>query len=194
MPDTTPKDRIFSASYAALFIRMWKFFLKASAKQQKQTLGEAKITTEKNSMSSNLEGCIEINGHSLVIFHNQCRDMGSPQLFLPSHLNSQASEDKFRTLRFLSTTKSTVVNMDVLEILQRSTRLTVIEEAPTKLNNFLTRTKKPKEIFIPNQLLDDNEIRDTLDQGFNSVKEAFLPFRKYCHFIIEFMYSQKSLL
>lgn len=87
-----------------------------------------KITMQKNFLSQNLYACIELNGHSILLFHNYCRDLKKPELFLPSLLKSQTNESAFSTLRSMSSTRSTIVSFDVYEIVSRFNRLNVAEQ------------------------------------------------------------------
>lgn len=178
--DTKPGDRIFSGWFLAFFFRMWKVFVKADIQMTAQDNSTAalKVTMQKNFVSSNLYACIEINGHSMVRFHNYCRDMQKPELFLPSLLNSQANESAFRTLRSMSSTRSTIVNFDVYEVLFRSNRLNVAEQAPTTIQNFCFKKKKPKNFYVPNELLSDEELNDTVKSGFDLAKKVLKDFRE----------------
>lgn len=73
---TRPEQRIFSAWYAAYFVRMWKNFLASSSRDNRSDAFNPTLT--KNFISTNLGTCIELNGHSIIIFHNMCRDIGQP--------------------------------------------------------------------------------------------------------------------
>lgn len=180
---TTPEQRIFSAWYAAFFIRIWKNLLVSSDRDNRSDAFNP--TLMKNFISTNLATCIELNGHSILIFHNMCREMGQPELFLPSLLNSQHCESTFRSWRSLSSTRSTVVNMDIMEVTYRSTRLQVMEEAPTTISDFFAnKTKKTNARLIPKTLLSNEEISSTVHDGFESAGKSLADLSEYCFLII----------
>lgn len=65
-----------------------------------------------------------------------------------------------------------IVNMDIKEVTERSLRLQVIEEAPSVISEFFFHAKKPKQPFIPEELLSDQEIADIVFDGFESAREV----------------------
>lgn len=134
-----------------------------------------------NFITTNLATCIEINGQGLTNFLHECREIGRPELFLPFLLNSQHSESAFRSWRSIFTVRSTKVNLDIKEVEERSTRLQVMEEAPTTIADFYMVTKKQKGQFIPESLLSDEEISAIARDGFESAGETLAKFSKfYC--------------
>lgn len=173
---TAPRERIFSAWFPVFFIRLWNIYLKRSRPSQNPAAFNA--TMRKNFISTNLAAGIELNGHTLLIFHNKCRDMGRPELFLPNLLNSQHNERTFRSWRSLSTVRSTIVNMDIKEVMDRSSRLQVIEEAPSTISEFFTHTHntKPKQQLVPEELLSDVQISQIVLSGFESAGKVFSSF------------------
>lgn len=175
-----PEARIYSALYATFFIREWKFFLQAAVATQERQSDSFHITAQKNFISSNLATCIEINLQALLIFHNKCRDWERPDLFLPFQLNSQGCEDNFRSARSLTSTRSTIVNFDTLEYIQRSNRLIIMEDAPSTLVGFVTTQKKDREMFIPmqEQLLSNQQIRTVALNGSDAVSKTLASFRE----------------
>lgn len=176
---SSPRQRLFSAWYTVFFIRSWKLLLKDAALHRDQHKDAFNATSVKNFISSNLAACIEIDGHSILIFHNKCRDMGRPDLFLPWLLNSQHCESTFRSWRSLSTIRSTIVNMDIMEVTNRSTRLQVMEEAPTTISDFFSKTEKRTDQFIADVLLTDNEIKGIVLDGSESVGKVLSKFSMY---------------
>lgn len=175
--ESDPESRIFSGWYANFFVRMWQQFLALSVANTHGQKDMLALSMQKNFISKNLATCVELNGHSIISFHNWCRDLGRPDLFIPSQMNSQASEGTFRAIRSLSTTRSTRINADILEFLQRSSRLIIMEDAPSTLGNFMTKTKGPP-CFVPTALLSNEQIRAIVRNGFESVGEAFKKFSK----------------
>lgn len=145
-PSTEPSNRLFSAWYVAFFCRLWKSHLMDSpADAFKESM---KPTIDRNFISSNLHVCMEINGHHTTVLHNRCREMNRPELFLVSLTGSQPCEDKFRTYRSMSTTRSTVINFDVKEMLQKSKRLRMLDTIASTTDDFTFTAKKQKNIFI----------------------------------------------
>lgn len=175
----TPQVRIYSAFYLIFFCRLWRIFIDAGNQHTDIRSDAHKVLVQKNFISSNLAACIEINGHSLLIFHNYCRDNHHPELFLPSEINSQTCESSFRTLRSLTSTRSTIVNFDMHELLNRSKRLRLEEEAPSKIKDFIFRDASYKNIWIPDNLLSNQEINEIIKCAFHDVKETLKEFSKF---------------
>lgn len=141
--------------------------------------GRLRSSVKDNFISSNLACCIEMDGHGMLVFHNKCRDMGRPDLFLPTQLSSQQCEGTFRSFRSLTGTRSTIVNMDVLEMQVRSKKLQIIEEAPITIDNFKKHNANPKNrTHIATQLLTDNELASVIKSGFDSTVNTMLQFSK----------------
>lgn len=198
---TSPRERIYSAWYAALFFRSWKYHLAKETSDQRDVNLADKITLQRNFVSPNFYTGVELNGHELTIFHNKCRDMKKPQLFLPSYLNSQGCEGGFRTYRSMSSSDSTVTNMDMLDMLLRSNRLTIMEQAPVMIKEFCLKEKKAANIFVPQELLTDEDINSIVEDGYEQVKtelfkfgKFFLPqFKKFVRSFYEFKYFRLHL-
>lgn len=178
-PNKTPEVRIYSAFFLIFFCRMWRFFIDAGNQNADVRSDAYKVLVQKNFISSNLAACIEINGHSLLILHNYCRDTKQPEQFLPSELNSQTCESAFRTLRAMTSTRSTIINFDMYELLNRSKRLRLEEEAPSKIKEFIFRDSKNKNLLIPEHLLSDEEINEIIKRAFQESKDALKEFRKF---------------
>lgn len=175
----TVRGRLYSAFYMIFFCRLWKIFLVAGNQHADKRSDAFHAQVQKNFISANLASCIEINAHSLLILHNYCRASNQPELFLPSELNSQACESAFRTLRSMTSTRSTIVNFDMFELLNRSKRLRLQEEAPIKIKDFVFPRSSKKNLLIPENLLSDVEINDVAQTAFRDSKEIFKEFSKY---------------
>lgn len=131
---TEPRERILCAWRVNFAIRMWKQLL--SERQPKaQDESEFRPTVKDNFISPNLGTCVELNGQGLLTLHNKCRDRSRPDLFVPSELNSQPCESTFRTYRSLTGARSTIVNMDMMEVMQRYRKFSVIENAPLQIKD-----------------------------------------------------------
>lgn len=177
--NTSPDQRIFSSWYVAFFLRLWKEYLKANSSHGEKKADLLRTTIDRNFVSSNLHGCVEINGHNMLLMHNRCRDSGQPELFLPSKANSQTCEKSFRHLRSMSTTKSTVVNFDILEVLQKGKRIGLLDTIASSSVDFKFKENSKKDIFIPEALLTDEEINNIVGSGFGKAQNEFKELRKF---------------
>lgn len=173
--DSNPEQQIYSAWFATFFIRMWSHFLKSDIKKQGKSDDAFKATMQSGYISSNLATGVEINGHAIIIYHNQCRELNRPELFVPSMINSQGVESTFRSLRSLSSTRSTIIDLDMLELIRRSSRLIILEDAPSELGDFLTPNKVLRT-FIPTVLLSNGEVKAIVHNGSNDVGKSFKAF------------------
>lgn len=176
--DATPGQRIYSAWYIVFFFRIWRLKLAAEISHPDERPNAFNAKMQANFVSPNLQACLELNGHGWIILNNSLRDIERPDLFTPSQINSQASEDSFRTLRSLSSVRSTIVNFDMLDLSRRSKRLAILEEAATTVKDFHFLNKK-KDIIVPEVLLTNAEINNILKSGFNDVKIVMAKFGKW---------------
>lgn len=175
-PSTSVSDRFFSAWYLVFFCRIWKEYLK------QDDTSDSSVTN--NFISPNLHACIEINGHNLLLFHNKCRELNKPELFLPSLTGSQPCEDKFRGYRSMTTTKSTVINFDILELCQKAKRMRLLDTIASNTENFTFKKKQQKEFFIPDKLLTDDEVNNVLTRAFAEAGELLSKFSKFLSYLI----------
>ncbi len=74
-----------------------------------------------NFISSNCYTCVELNAHALVkkIMINDYEETFSNNFFIPDLYGSQPCESTFRQVRSFTSTYSTVVNFNMLEIIHR---------------------------------------------------------------------------
>lgn len=107
------EDRIYYMWYCVFFIRLWRAWIK----QHKLH------TLSKNFLTLNVYTCIELNAHGLLILIEKCRINNQPEQFLPWLYSSQPCESFFRKARSLTSTYSTIVNFDMLDIMQRRNRI-----------------------------------------------------------------------
>lgn len=108
-------SRIQKAWYAVFFVRYWRCWLVHS---EDYTLGN-------NFITHNAYVCIELNAHALILYLLTVRETGDYKQFLPWKLGSQSCESIFRAARSLSSTFSTMINFDMLGLLQRIHRIHV---------------------------------------------------------------------
>lgn len=99
-------------------VRIWRKFV----------LDSPALTLKKNFMSTNCFYCIEQNAHSFVFILRYLRDEQLTDLFSPSMYSSQPCEYFYRQLRSLTTISSTIVNFDTKEILDRISRIHLLNE------------------------------------------------------------------
>ena len=113
----SPLERIYKAWYVVFFYRFWHGWL----------LEDKKHTIRNNFITYNAHACIELNGHSLILFLLTLRDKipNGDQHFLPWLLGSQACEQTFRAARSMTSTFSTVINFSMLGFLHRLHRLQI---------------------------------------------------------------------
>lgn len=108
-----PEDRIYYIWYAAFFVRLWRAWIKE----------HKTYTLSKNFLTLNVYTCIEINAHGLLLLIEKCRRNNTPEHFLPWLYSSQPCESFFRKARSLTSTYSTIINFDMLDIIQRRHRI-----------------------------------------------------------------------
>lgn len=77
----------------------------------------------KQFITSNTYVCIELNAHSIIQYIRRCREIGKPEQFINSAIDSQHCEAFFRQLRSLSTTNQTVVNFSIKQLSERISRI-----------------------------------------------------------------------
>lgn len=110
--DITAERRIFLMWRSTFFLRIWLMWLE-----------EEGFTLDDNFITWNAFACIELNAHGLIKVVRRMRDEGTPKLFLPVYLGSQACEGFFRAARSETETKSTVINFSMKEFLRRRGRI-----------------------------------------------------------------------
>lgn len=115
--------RVYLIWNALFFLRLWRAWIKENEQ----------YSLEKNFLTLNAYTCIEINAHSLLAILEKCRKTNSPHLFLPWLYSSQPCEKIFRQARSMTSTYSTVVNFDMLDLLKRLNRIQTINEITTDL-------------------------------------------------------------
>lgn len=127
MDDLNSKERIYLMWYSVFFFRAWRSWLISSEKVKDPT---AKNKTrnfynlKENFISTNCYTCIELNAHALVkqILVEESTEEGMcdrSKLFFPNLYGSQPCEAMFRQIRSFTSTFSTIVNFNMLEIVNR---------------------------------------------------------------------------
>lgn len=185
-PETTPYDRIYGAWYVCFFCRLWKDCLAQQIEKQKKSNRAQtglKLTIDRNFISSNIHGCVEINGHGIILFHNRCRDSGHPEQFLPTLTGSQICESGFRTFRSMSTTRCTMIDFDMHDMLGKAKRLDALNNIAENEENYNFKDRKKQNYHIPTSLLSDDEIQAAVGSGYAHVVEEFKGLGKFRHIV-----------
>lgn len=172
--DSTPTERLHSAWYTAFFCRLWKESIAASQQVESGRDDLYEPTLKDSFISSNLHVCIELNGHGLLRFLIECRDLGKPELFPPSQTGSQQCEAMFRSWRSMTSTFFTAINFDMMEILQKVKRLFFADKITTSSIDFkFARQNKKGHTFVPESLPDNAEINEIVSGGWEEAKKVF---------------------
>lgn len=114
-------ERIYHIWSALFFFRAWRSWLLNSEKIDPHNKKSKSLYTLKdNFISSNCYTCIELNAHALVkkvLSEDLSDDVG--EVFFPNLYGSQPCESMFRQVRSFTSTFSTVVNFNMLDIMHR---------------------------------------------------------------------------
>lgn len=127
----SPIQRVQKIWYAVFMLRIWRDYVV-------RTKG---MKLKNNFISTNCYVCIELNAHSLVQMLLHLQKTKSPQMFLPTLMNSQTCESIFRLARSFTSTFSTVVNCSVKEMLCRISKIQMQNDI---MNNVSDRYKFPR--------------------------------------------------
>lgn len=157
--EITPLQRIYKLWYAVFFLRLWKIHLIHSEEY-----------SLKNFITYNLYACIELNAHTLVALLIHFRERDDSKSFIPWVFSSQSCESFFRCMRSMTSTFSTVVNFNVLEILHRLRRIDIQGdiachlgkkgyEFKSKHNGYIASEKMGKVFTMPSNGEIFDEIR-----------------------------------
>lgn len=138
--DITSEERIYCIWYGAFFCRAWRSWILNSRKVQipGQKKSRHFYNLKDNFMSSNCYTCIELNAHSLV---KQVLSQKENNFFFSNLFDSQVCESTFRQLRSFTSTYCTVVNFNMLEIIQRIRKIQLQNEIMTSCRD---RIKFPR--------------------------------------------------
>lgn len=177
-PSTEPGQRLTDAWEVAFFLRFWKFFLSVHARVRRSSDPDENgathhFTIASNFVSSNVNECVEMCAHNLIMFHDRCYELGSPELFLVTRTGSQPNEAMFRSLRAMSTFGSCMVNFDMRGVMQKAKRLRFLgqhktDSAINKTFDYTPPYEKP--LHVPERLLSREEVREAVELGFENAK------------------------
>ncbi|XP_044745206.1 uncharacterized protein LOC123307068 [Coccinella septempunctata] len=114
------ENRVYNIWYVVFFLRIWRYWLKEIIKEKKE------FSLKENWLTSNSYTGIELNAHGLLILLVKCHEKS--EQFLPWLYSSQPCEKFFRQTRSMTTTNSTIVNFDMLDLLYRRNRIQAIDD------------------------------------------------------------------
>lgn len=177
-PSSDPLTRISAAFEVVFFLRMWKISLSIHSERRKSTDSQEDthhISIENNFVSSNLNECCEMNAQNILMFVCYCRDIGKPELFLPTRTGSQPNEAAFRTLRSMGTMKNTAVNFTMRDVIFLCKRLWFLCRHRTTAaedKTFNYKSARTKALFIPETLPTDVELKAAVDGGFRNARKS----------------------
>lgn len=161
-----PLERIRNIWFGTFILRIWKMFIKNSNEYK---VKDAFIT-------NNCYSCFEINSHALVILIVQLKQNNLDHLFKTELIGSQPCEAHFRQIRSMTSTYSTVVNCSMLEIIQRTSRIELLNQiSHIEMPQFRfprTENHKPSSYF-PQKAADSNSfLLPTLDEIIQEIEYA----------------------
>lgn len=167
--DTSTVNRIKLAFHVVFLCRIWRTSL-----QKETNFGDSSFaSTAKTFITANCYQGIEINAHSLIVCILLFRDLGLDGNFLVFLFSSQTCESFFRILRSMTSTFSTIVNFNLLEVLQRVKRSQALAEIINKLKSqyHFARTEKGKEKESSFKLPSNAEIVASINQALQEAVE-----------------------
>lgn len=124
-------ERVYRIWYSTFFLRLWRAWIK----------DHKEYSLSKNWITLNTYTCVELNAHGLLILIEKHRE--HPERFLPWLFSSQPCEKFFRQTRSMTSTLSTVVNFDILDLLRRRHRIEAIDRIISNSGRYIKETKIP---------------------------------------------------
>lgn len=148
--DITSEERIYQIWYSAFFCRGWRSWLLNSRKVKTPQKKKAShfYNLKDNFMSSNCYTCIELNAHSLVKQVLGNVSCSRKEYFFSNLFDSQVCEAMFRQLRSFTSTYCTVVNFDMLEIINRIRKIQLQNEIIISCNDRINFPRFEKKAAI----------------------------------------------
>lgn len=153
-----PKERIYLMWYSVFFFRAWRSWLINSEKVKDPARKKSKsfYNLKENFISTNCYTCIELNAHALVkqiLVEDPVEDSTKNGLsgdkksaFFPNLYGSQPCESTFRQVRSFTSTFLTVVNFNMLEIVNRIKKIQLQNDIITTSNNLIKFPRFEKKI------------------------------------------------
>lgn len=159
--DLTPNERIYKIAYAAFFLRIWKCWIK----------NQKHLTLLKNFVSSNVNTCVEINFHSLILGYRRFRENPDINPFKPWLWSSQPCEKHFRLARSMTSTFHTKINFDTTDFIGHTKKIQFLQKSMASLEkNHDFPREVHRKLGAGNQIsrveiLDDTEIEEIVLQS-----------------------------
>lgn len=137
--------------------------------------GQYKLTN--NFITTNLESCIEVNAHNMILLMRHLRNSGKPELFLPHLMSSQPCEETFRQMRSMGSVNYTKINFTLLDLFHLVGRIEIQNDIiHSKLANVDIHFPRNKEFNASQcrfQLPTDDEILCAMKKArADAVKDA----------------------
>lgn len=156
-------ERIYHMWSAVFLFRAWRSWLLQSEKINPNNKKSKKFYTLKdNFLSSNCYTCIELNAHALVkkiLVEDSVAGKSScenNEVFFPNVYGSQPCENMFRQVRSFSSTFSTVVNFNMLDILHRINKLQLQNDIINRSNSIIKFPRFEKKVYKATTSVDKN--------------------------------------
>ena len=128
----SPLERIHLIWFSVFFCRLWRTWL-----------GENGYNEENHFITPNIYSCLELNAHMLVCVVRSCMLKKLPPDALRIWLSgSQGCEEKFRLLRSMTGTFSTIINFTMRGIMGRINKLNFISSAECSDDIVFPRVKR----------------------------------------------------
>lgn len=133
------EERIYFMWYGVFFFRAWRSWLLNSEILKTPSKGRPKnyYNLKENFISSNCYSCIELNAHTLVkkVLFEESDKRDNNKTFFPDLYSSQPCESMFRQVRSFSSTFLTVVNCNMLDIINRIKKIQLLNDIITNTNS-----------------------------------------------------------
>lgn len=131
-----------------------------------------------NFITSNVESCVEVNAHNMVLLIRQLRNINMPSLFLLNLINSQPCEEMFRHMRSMGSVNYTKINFTLLELFHLVSRIElqndIIHSKLAYLGVTFPRNEGNKMSLCHGQLPSDEEIKAVMQKAREGAsKDAF---------------------
>lgn len=152
-----PLERVRRLWRSLFLVRIWRNFI----------LNSPGLTLKQNFMSANCFSCIEQNAHSMVFIMRYLRNEQLTHLFFPPMYSSQPCESFYRQLRSLTTVSSTVVNFDTKGVLDRISRIHLMNEISNDNDSGFTYPKSLSTFKQPDlsSVPSDKDIINTIKES-----------------------------
>ncbi|KAG4071989.1 hypothetical protein HA402_000637 [Bradysia odoriphaga] len=148
-------DRIYYMWYSVFFFRAWRSWIIQSEKV-KNGSGKSNskkfkhvYTLKENFISGNCYSCIELNAHALIKqILVEDSEQGTQKIFFPDLYASQPCEKIFRQVRSFTSTFSTVVNFNMLDVIHRIKKVQLQSDIIAEWNDRIKFPRFEKKLSV----------------------------------------------